>query len=376
MRSILREEANNAASLADTAQRMKTMTPSDVQSMITELSNMNAVQRDELKRLGMDPDAMLRSMAMMRDNPAIMASAQRMMEKMTPEEMLLSSKKAQEQMSKMSPEDFDAAAKMMSSVSPTEIDNAVDAIRGNFDKNEVFKDSKGAYDVIASEESSSASTRNGASDPAVIDAFYRSAEFMSRPPTGGVTFRAFKTLAPIAALMGERESDLSLSELKECWETGCLGADRVDRAGFLRVWREVGELFEGDIMDEARDPNSADARAGIEVNGRAAPQSQRSEPVVGATLSDDQLLMVNEQIKNMSDDQMTQMLESMSNMGADEENRLRAMGVDPGMMKASIKMMKDNPMMRKAAQAMVSKLSPEQLRQASEQAQKQLAKKP
>ncbi len=72
----------------------------------------------------------------------------------------------------------------------------------------------------------------------------------SRPPTGGVTFRAFKTLAPITALMGDRDSDLSFAELKECWENGCLGADRVDRGGFLRVWREIGELFEGDIMDE------------------------------------------------------------------------------------------------------------------------------
>ncbi len=77
-------------------------------------------------------------------------------------------------------------------------------------------------------------------------------------------------------------------------------------------------------MHTARDPNSSDARAGIEVSARtAAPSFQRPEPVVGSTLSDDQLLMVNEQIKNMNDDQMTQMLESMSNMGPEEENRLK-----------------------------------------------------
>lgn len=94
---------------------------------------MSQAQKDQLKRMGMDPEMMERSMKMMQENPAVMASAQKMMEKvklknehkevqyfqnvssascflqMTPQELLESSKKAQEQMSKMTPEQLEAA---------------------------------------------------------------------------------------------------------------------------------------------------------------------------------------------------------------------------------------------------------------------------
>ena len=62
---------------------------------------------------------------------------------------------------------------------------------------------------------------------------------MSVPPDGKVTFQAFATLPPIAVLSGDRDQDLSRRELAECWSDGSLGATRVDRAGFERVWKEV-----------------------------------------------------------------------------------------------------------------------------------------
>jgi replication-associated recombination protein RarA len=86
-----------------------------------------------------------------------------------------------------------------------------------------------------------------------------------------------------------------------------------------------------------------------------------------------QMAAVNDKLKSMSDNDMKSMLDQMSQMGSEEEARLKQMGVDPAMMKKSVEMMKANPLMMKAAQAMMSKMSPDQLRAASQQAQKQMA---
>ena len=59
---------------------------------------------------GMDPDTMLISMKMMKENPQMMATAQKLMQNMTPEEMLEQSKAAQEKMSSMSKEELEKAA--------------------------------------------------------------------------------------------------------------------------------------------------------------------------------------------------------------------------------------------------------------------------
>ena len=247
-------------------------------------------------------------------------------------------------------------------------------------------------------------------DPNVIDAMYRTAELMSSPPTGLVTFQAFATLPPITTLSGDREQDLSKMELAECWADGSMGATRVDRTGFERVWMEVQEYFEEDIMEEARrtcHKKVKKSRVEAEVVGGPAP--------VGSSLTEDQMKVVNEQVKNMSDDdvsivdwdasvlnpssfihtrhyfnkrtntqnsstchsttqtpQMTAMLEGMANIGPEEEARMKAMGADPAMMKKAAEMMKSNPMMRKAAQMMMKNMSPDQMLKASQQAQQQM----
>jgi glutamyl-tRNA reductase len=46
--------------------------------------------------------------------------------------------------------------------------------------------------------------------------------------------------------------------------------------------------------------------------------------------------------------------------------------VDPSMMKRTAEMMKNNPMMREAAQQMMKNMSPEQMLEASKQAQQQM----
>jgi hypothetical protein len=120
---------------------------------------------------------------------------------------------AQEQMARMSPEQMEEAASKIASAPASELDGAVGAIK----------------DL--------ASVQNSAKDPALLDAMFKAAEYMSRPPTGVVTYRAFSLLGPIAALRGDLETDLSEDELKECWQAGVVPATaRADRRAFERVW--------------------------------------------------------------------------------------------------------------------------------------------
>ena len=348
---MMEEESSNPTTLAESAERMKNMTPEDMATLIGEMENMDPAQKAQLKAMGMDPDTMLISMKMMKDNPAMMATAQKLMSNMTPEEMMKQSREAQQKMSSMSKEELEAAAevakKQMENISPDMVDEAVKAMK-----------------------EASTTAAGSSSDPAVIDAMYKVGEMMSKPPTGKVTFQAFSVLPPIAALRGDREQDLSKEELAECWEEGSLGATRVDRVAFKRVWDEVQEYFEEDIMEEAR----VTLHAKVKKTRSAEPQAvaASAEPVVGQNMSADQMNFVNEQVKKMSDDDMIAMLDGMSNIGPEEEARMRAMGADPAMMKRAAEMMKNNPMMRKAANLMMKNMSPDQMMKASQQAQEQM----
>jgi len=363
MRRLMEEESRNPATLAESAERMKNMTPEDMSKLIAEMENMPAEQKAQLKAMGMDPDTMLVSMKMMKDNPQMMATAQKLMTNMTPEEMMEQSRMAQEKMSSMSKEELEQAAEMakqqMEKLSPDMVDEAIKAMKAT---------SKASFDSKSIPEG----VKPGSSaDPNVIDAMYRIGEFMSQPPTGKVTFQAFATLPPITCLSGEREQDLSKQELADCWAEGSLGATRVDRAGFERVWKEVQEYFEEDIMEEARITSHGKVKKtraqAAEVAGVGSSQSQ-----VGAGLTEDQMRVVNDQVKKMSDDDMQAMLDGMANIGPEEEARMRAMGADPAMMKKAAEMMKSNPMMRKAAQMMMKNMSPDQMVKASQQAQQQM----
>ena len=41
-------------------------------------------------------------------------------------------------------------------------------------------------------------------------------------------------------------------ELAEAWEEGALGSPRVQADGFARAWRAVCDLYDGDLMGNAR----------------------------------------------------------------------------------------------------------------------------
>lgn len=300
--------------------------------------------------MGMEPDLMMRSMKMMRDNPQMAESARKMMEQMTPEELMEQSRLAQNQMSSMDSKDVEAATKAMENLSPEQIDAAAELIKEQ-----------------------GLPTQMAADEPLVLDTMYRTAEMMTRPPTGGVSLQAFATLPPISVLSGTRDEDLSQEELEECWAEGTQGKLRADRAAFEQVWKEVQEYFEGDVMEEARKTAAKRSMKGGAPATSSGTSIPMSSPTVGANLSADEMAAMNARVKNMSEDDVGAMLEQMSDLTPEQEARMKAMGADPQMMAKAAKMMSSNPMMKKAAANLMKNMSPEDMMKASQQAQKQMS---
>ena len=230
--------------------QMKNLKPGDIDKMLAEMDNMNPIQKSALKAMNMDPDMMKKTMEMMRDNPSMVANAQKVMETMSPDELLDQSRKAQEQLKNMTPEDLESANKVMQNIPADQMNAAVDTIKAQRNNADVIE---ATADDDDDEDAPMETGLGSSSDSKVVDAMFQVAEFMSDPPTdGGVTFTGFYSLPVIQLLSGDREFDLAMSELKECWADGSLGATRVDRVGFERVWKEVQEYFEQDIMTESR----------------------------------------------------------------------------------------------------------------------------
>mmetsp|Transcript_10237 Transcript_10237/g.13720 ORF Transcript_10237/g.13720 Transcript_10237/m.13720 type:complete len:431 (+) Transcript_10237:53-1345(+) len=358
MKQIIAEESSDASNLAASAAAMKNMTPADIEKMMGELDSMPDFQKKALKSMGMDPTLMKKSLEMMKTNPGMMKSAQKMMENMTPEQLMAQSKMAQENMAQMTPEQVEMATSAMESLSTEQLDAAADIIKER-------------------------GLPGSAGDPLVIENMFRTGELMSKPPAGGVTFAAFASLPPITLLSGTREEDLSEAELKECWADGSLGATRVDRQGFERVWNEVREYFEGDVMDEAR-KTAAKKRGQKKVRSdddddvvavpaaAVAPTPAATTPMVGAAMSPEEMRIANERVKEMSEDDIGAMLDQMSSMTPEQEARMKAMGMDPSMMSKAASMMASNPMMKAAAAKMMKNMTPEQMQAASQQAQNQM----
>ena len=74
-------------------------------------------------------------------------------------------------------------------------------------------------------------------------------------PTGAVTLDALKALPPLQSLAGDLPDDLSADEIAGCWTDAGLAVDgAADRAGFERAWFLLDDLYDDDLMVEARRP--------------------------------------------------------------------------------------------------------------------------
>jgi hypothetical protein len=356
MEEILAEEANNPTNMKAAAEVMKNIKPEDFNRMLEEMETMNPIQKGALKAMGMDPEMMKKTMEMMKDNPKMIESAQKLMENMTPQELFEQSRAAQKQMANITPEILEERSKVLSEIPQEQLDQAV----------EIMKEQQ----VQKAEETSEPSVGPNSDEKEVIDSMFKVAELMSEPATDGCTFAGFASLPVILLLSGDREFDLSPKELKECWTDGSLGTTRIDREGFERVWKEVQEYFEDDIMGEAR--KEAKKRVQKKVRPTSASASPGPSTIIGDGLNSNQMKEINDKVKNMSENEVDTVLDQMDKMGPAEEARMKAMGVDPSMMKRTAEMMKNNPMMREAAQQMMKNMTPEQMLEASKQAQQQM----
>jgi hypothetical protein len=350
-KNILAQESLNTDNLKASAEALKNWKPQDLDRIIADVDTMPAEQAAQFRAMGMDPEIMKQSMQMMKENPEMRETMAKMMESMTPEELM--------EQSRMAQDNIKNSLNPPSSVNAEIVSEVDDTVEEDDDDDDEEEDEPIEL------------------DPEVLDAMFRVGELMSEPPEGGVTFQAFGSIPPIAVLSGNAEDDLSTKELKECWSKGSLGATRVDRKGFERVWELVQDDFYSDIVEEARD------RLLIRKKKKSTVVSATPMPLTTplennnnnnnnpmANVSPEEL---QNQIKNMKDEDLTNMFEQMSNMSPAEEERLKAMGVDPTMMKQSASMMKSNPMLRKAATMMMQNTSPENLMKASQEAQQKMA---
>lgn len=346
---------------------MKNMSEQDIENMIREMDNMPAAQLNQMKAMGMDPAIMKQTMNMIKDNPSMRKSMAEMMGQMSPEEIMERSRQAQESiknMNQMSTPPTTAASTTAVETKVTEIEDEDD------EDDDEEEDDEDKVEV----------------DPEVLDAMFRVGEIMSGDDTSssGVTFDGFKSLPPIAimsstsyggASSSDDDLDLTLTkgELTEAWNKGSLGATRVDRAGFERVWMLIQDEYYNDIVEEARERllfKKKQKKRGYTAPKPTAATTTATTPMVGANVPPE---MLQQQLKNLKDDDFKNMLEQMKNISPEEEARMRAMGVDPAMMQKSAEMMSNNPLLRKAATMMMKNAKPEDLMKQSQMAQEKMA---
>mmetsp|Transcript_17692 Transcript_17692/g.52622 ORF Transcript_17692/g.52622 Transcript_17692/m.52622 type:complete len:276 (-) Transcript_17692:59-886(-) len=218
------------------ADALKNLSPEQISQMLNDVENMSEDEKKRLKSMGINPAMLQMSMKVMKQNPGVIKMAQEQMANMSPEQMKQASDMAQSQMESMSQEDLEKMAD--------------DAIRNvpNIPGSPVID-----VDAIPAAAPASAGAR-GARDEALVDALFTVGAAMSKAP-GKMTLAAFKALPPIASLRGELPDDLSDAEIGDAWlEAGLDPAAAADKTAFTKVWLALDQLYDDDMMDEARRP--------------------------------------------------------------------------------------------------------------------------
>jgi hypothetical protein len=210
-------------SMRQAADALKTLKPDEIQRMLAEVEDMGPAEQERLKAMGINPQMLKMSMKVMKANPNVIKMAQEQMAKMSPEQMQEASDLAQKQMEQMAPDDLERMA-----------DSAIAGAGGP------------VVDVDMS-------ARNARDEP-LVDALFVVGSAMSKQ-AGAVTLEAFKKLPPIVSLQGDLPDDLSDAEIADAWAEAGLAIDAAaDKTAFTRAWLALDQLYDDDMMVEARRP--------------------------------------------------------------------------------------------------------------------------
>eukprot|EP00429_Kryptoperidinium_foliaceum_P018582 CAMPEP_0176034786 /NCGR_PEP_ID=MMETSP0120_2-20121206/17198_1 /TAXON_ID=160619 /ORGANISM="Kryptoperidinium foliaceum, Strain CCMP 1326" /LENGTH=116 /DNA_ID=CAMNT_0017368129 /DNA_START=194 /DNA_END=541 /DNA_ORIENTATION=- len=115
---------NDMDMMKQASEQMKNLTPEQIDQMIADMENMNPLQKNALKAMGMNPDTMKETMQLMKNNPQMMESAQKLMQNMTPQQLMEQSRQAQERLRTMSPEEIQAQNQSMNSIPQEDLEEA------------------------------------------------------------------------------------------------------------------------------------------------------------------------------------------------------------------------------------------------------------
>lgn len=222
--------------LKQSFEMMKNLTPEQLDLMLSQMENMKPSEKESMKKMGVNPDLMKMTMKTLRNNPKIFQAWQKQMASMSPTEMEEAAKLAQEQMQNIDPTQYEE----LTAEATRNLETLADM------------EAAGLPVDVGSPVPAAPGIAGTAKDPAVIDAMFNTAKFTANLPSSLVDIKAFKLLPPIAALRGMNdEMDLSDTEINDIWMEQA-GAPGVDRAGFERVWLAIDELYQDDLLVEAR----------------------------------------------------------------------------------------------------------------------------
>lgn len=282
------------------------------------------------------------------------------MSRMTPKQLVEQSMKARNHVKSLSPDQIKEANEAMLNMSKDKLNMAIDAATSRDETTDT--DNKNVQHLNSK----------------VLDIMFATAQLMSSDTEGeGVSLSGFASLPVIQMLAGgDNICELTMEELKECWDNGSQGAKTVDRNGFQRVWLEVQDYFEDDIVAVAREEantrfdfkplpetesgsNSENTASTLVGNKKSVPASPT--PATPRSKDDVQTLKAVDRARNLSATNFAKVLQLLENPGEAELAHLNKMGIDPGDMENAVKMLKNNPAMQASARKMLANLSPEEI---------------
>eukprot|EP00934_Nitzschia_sp_Nitz4_P006702 Nitzschia sp. Nitz4//scaffold220_size35126//20429//21779//NITZ4_007833-RA/size35126-processed-gene-0.18-mRNA-1//-1//CDS//3329542538//6692//frame0 len=270
------------------AEQIAKLKPEDIDTMIQQLDSMGGMSTAAMKGMGMDVETMKQTLRLMKENPKMLENAKHVMNTMTPEQMMEQSKMAQEQLKNLSPEQLEKLKTNMAGkgFSQGTISDALDNLAGKAKTASTTSSPKAKKKVKQGAAATDAQVVQKDPRTLAMDAMFATAQLFSegndwKAPkhpvlhVDTVTLSGFLALPVVQLLLGEsQESDLSVKEVVECWEAGSMGAPKVDRAGFERVWAELQEYFEDDLLDVVRDEAKRKSQVYMEL---AATQQEEQE---------------------------------------------------------------------------------------------------